>query len=205
MKLLFSVAATSGLVESITHSGGNPEKILASVGLTRAAFSNPDGFIPSFSMIRILEESARQTGDDCFGLHFGERYNPKNLGPLTYVMLNSPTVDIGIQNAERYLMIHNRAAKLILVRDPERACIRHTLVDYDTEPHRQQSECSLVVMVKTLRMMVGSDWTPAEVQFEHQAPSDISEHLRIFGSPVLFGRDSNALFLERALLDRQVP
>jgi len=59
--------------------------------------------------------------------------------------------------------------------------------------------------VKTLRMMVGSDWTPAEVQFEHQAPSDISEHLRIFGSPVLFGRDSNALFLERALLDRQVP
>ena len=26
------------------------------------------------------------TGDDCFGLHFGEHYQPKNMGPLIYVV-----------------------------------------------------------------------------------------------------------------------
>ncbi|HEY7168954.1 MAG TPA: AraC family transcriptional regulator [Candidatus Binatia bacterium] len=202
---MMSVAATSGLIDAITNSGGNPDKILQNAGLTRAAFSNPDGFIPSLGMIRILEEAARATGDDCFGLHFGERYNPKNLGALTYVVLNSPTVGAAIENAERYLMIHNRAAKLVLSRETERVYIRHTLLNCDNEPHRQQSECSMAVLLKTLRLMVGSDWSPEEVQFEHETPADPSEHHRLFGAPVLFNREGNAFFIERDLLDRQVP
>ena len=205
MKAMISIAATSGLIDAIVDAGANPDKIFETVGLRPAIFGDPDALIPSVSLIRILEEAARETGDDCFGLHFGERYNPKNLGPLTYVVLNSPTVKSAIENAERYLMIHNRAAKLTISRGLERVYVRHSFIIPAGEPHRQQSECSLAVLLKTLRMMLGSHWTPEEVHLEHSAPVNFSEHVRVFGAPVLFGSTSNALSIEHDLLERQVP
>ena len=77
-----SVAATTGLLEAIAAAGANLDQILHMFGLERSAFTNSEGFIASSMFARILEEAARKTADECFGLHFGEHYNPKNIGPL---------------------------------------------------------------------------------------------------------------------------
>ncbi len=53
--------------------------------------------------------------------------------------------------------------------------------------------------------MAGSAYTPLEVQFAHENPRDISEHLRVFGCPVLFACDANAMVIERDFVQRQVP
>src|SRR2546421_8808806 len=57
---------------------------------------------------------------DCFGLHFGERFNPKNIGSLAYVVINSPRILAGIENGARYLKVHNQAAATSL--DRKSAC-----------------------------------------------------------------------------------
>jgi AraC-like DNA-binding protein len=44
-----------------------------------------------------------------------------------------------------------------------------------------------------------------EVQFAHEAPARTSEHLRVFGSPVLFDCATNALVVDRDFVERQVP
>ncbi len=67
--------------------------------------------LPPQTLALLLEETARAAGDDYFGLHFGEGFNPKNIGPVVYVVLNSPTIGAGIENVERYLKIHNEAAR----------------------------------------------------------------------------------------------
>ena len=205
MKPMISVAATAGLLDLIAARGGNSDQILQALGTDRSVFSDFDGFIPSFIMIRILEEAALATGDDCFGLHFGEGYNPKNLGPLTYVVLNSPTVLLGIQNAQRYFMIHNGGAKLSLTVEGQRVYLRHRLIDSPMEMQRQHNECSMAVLLNTLRMMVGSQWSPLEVQFAHKAPVKISEHLRIFAAPVVFDCPTNSFVIDPEFLERQVP
>ena len=87
---MISIAATTGLLKAIAAAGGNPDHVLRTIGLDRSAFSDPEGFVASSRFAQLLEEAARETADDCFGLHFGERYNPKNIGPLVYVVLNSP-------------------------------------------------------------------------------------------------------------------
>jgi AraC-like DNA-binding protein len=205
MRPMISVAATTGLLEAITKAGGNPGQILHTLGLDRAVLSNSEGFIASSIVARILEEAARVTGDACFGLHFGEHYNPKNLGPLIYVVLNSSTIAVGLTNAERYLMIHNGAARMFLAVENERAYIRHRLVDLEIEVPRQHNEYSMAVALNTFRMMAGSQWAPQEVQFAHEAPPQTSEHLRVFGAPVLFGCETNAFVVDREFLERQVP
>jgi AraC-like DNA-binding protein len=53
--------------------------------------------------------------------------------------------------------------------------------------------------------MVGSDWSPVEVQFAHKAPASTAEHARVFGAPVRFGCGINAFVMESDLCDRHVP
>jgi AraC-like DNA-binding protein len=200
-----SVAATTGLLEAISAAGANPDQILHMFGLERSAFTNSEGFIASSMFARILEEAARATADECFGLHFGEHYNPKNIGPLAYVVLNSPTLAAAIENAERYLHLHNEAANLSFSLEGEQAYLRFLLADLTIESTRQHNEYSMAVALNTLRIMAGSNWAAQEVQFAHKAPAHTSEHLRVFGAPVLFGCATNALVMDRGFVERQVP
>jgi AraC-like DNA-binding protein/DNA-binding transcriptional ArsR family regulator len=201
---MISVAAAAGLCEAIERAGRDPEEVLRPLGLRRESLSAPDGLMPAADFTRALEEAARLTGDDCFGLHLGERHHPKSAGPLAYVVLNSPTLAVAFANIGRYLRVHNEAAKVSFERDGRWAYLRHTL-DVPVEQSRQHAELSLAAGLGLIRLMVGSEWAPVEVQFGHKAPSSTAEHARVFSAPVRFGCGSNAFVMEADLLDRHVP
>ena len=201
---MISVAAVAGLAEAIERAGGTPEQVLGPLDLRRDGFSAPGGFIPVADFARALEEAARLTGDDCFGLHFGEHYHPKNAGPLTYVVVNSPTMADAFTNIARYLGVHNEAARVSFERGERWARLAHTL-DLPAEQCRQHAEFSLAVGLGLIRLMVGADWVPVEVEFAHKPPAHTSEHARVFRAPVRFGADANAFVIESELCDRHVP
>jgi AraC-like DNA-binding protein len=205
VKPTISVAATTGLLEMIAARGADPERILNGLRLERAALKNSEGFIASSTFARMLEEAARATGDERFGLHFGEQFNPKNIGPIAYVVLNSPTLAVAIENGERYLHIHNQAANLSFNIEGEQAYLRFLLTDLAGEPARQHNEYSMTVALNILRLMAGSHWAPREVHFVHEAPAHTSEHMRVFGAPVLFSCPTNALVIDSNFVERQVP
>ena len=205
MRQMISVAAMTGLIEAITAAGKDPDQILRAVGLDRSVLGNPEGFVASSIFTQLLEEASRQTGDDCFGLHFGERFNPKNIGPLAYIVINSPTILAGIENGARYLKVHNQSAATSLDIEGQWAYIRHRVTESGVDSARQHNEYGMAVVLNTVRLMVGSEWRPQEVQFAHQTPAQTTEHNRIFGVPVLFGRATNALVVEREFIERQVP
>lgn len=202
---MISIAATTGLLEAIMAAGGNPEEILQGFGLDRSVFAKPEGFIPCSVFAGILREAAQATADDCFGLHFAERFNPKNIGPLAYVALNSPTISAGIQNVERYLHVYDSSAKWFFTAEGDRGYVRFVLTDLGIEPLRQSNEHGVTIVINALRMMVGSQWAPQEVHFAHAAPEQTSEHHRIFRCPVLFGCETNALVIELSFAERAVP
>jgi AraC-like DNA-binding protein len=202
---MISVAAATGLLEAIAARGGDPDQILRKFGIDRSAFSDPEGFIPSSIFGGVLEEAAQVTADDCFGLHLGENYNPRNIGALAYVVLNSPTIRAAIENFERYLHVYNEAAKWFFTSEGNRGYIRYLLTDLGVNSLRQSNEHEMTIAINTLRMMIGSQWAPKEVQFAHEAPEQTSEHLRIFHAPVSFGCKTNAIVTDLHFLEREVP
>jgi AraC-like DNA-binding protein len=201
---MISLAAATGLGEAIEAARADPGQVVRSVGLDRTALEDPHGFVPSADFARVLEAAAHETGDECFGLHFGERFHPKDLGPLVYVVVNSPSFAAGFENVARYLRVHNEAAEVGFVAGPPRWYMRHAL-NLSAVSHRQHDEYSLAVAVGTIRLMAGSDWAPIEVRFQHRAPARTAEHVRVFGAPVSFGHAANAIVVERDLAERQVP
>lgn len=202
---MISLTAATGLIEAIGATRADPDQILHAVGLDRSTLSDPHGFLPCGDFARLLQEAARRTGDDCFGLHFGAQFQPKNIGPLIYVVLNSPTMAVAFDNAVRYLKVHNEAGRVTFTHDAASAYLRHSLVGVSVEEVRQHSEYSMVVAMNTVRLMAGSRWSPREVQFAHRSPVQTVEHVRIFGAPLSFGSDANTLVIDRAFVDRQVP
>jgi AraC-like DNA-binding protein len=205
LKPTISIAVTTGLLESIATAGGDPDQILLACGLCRSDLSNREGSILCSVFTRLLDEGARATGDNCFGLHFGERYNPKNIGALSYVVLNSPTIKAGFDNIGRYLRIHNEAGRVSLETVGERVYLRHWLADLGTDKPRQHNEYSMAVALNLIRLMVGSQWTPVEVQFAHQMPGETAEHTRVFGAPIAFDCPTNAFVIDGEFVERQVP
>jgi AraC-like DNA-binding protein len=201
---MISVSAAIGLPEAIARAGGNADEILEPLGLRRTILATPHGLIPAVSFARALEDAARLTGDDCFGLHFGAQYHPKNVGPLAYVVLNSPTMAVAFANVARYLRVHNEAAQVSFERDERWAYLRHTL-DLPEAESRQHTEHSLALGVGLIRLMVGSAWSPVEVRFAHKTPADVGEHLRVFGAPVLFGCATTTIVIDAEVCDRDVP
>src|SRR4051812_9124346 len=199
--------AANGLLEAIAAASGEPDRILASVGLDRATFSNPQGFIPASTHDRILEEAARSTGDECFALHWGASADPRQAGALLYVMLNSPTIGVAVENADRYNKVHNEASDWFCTHEGNRCYIRQSLQGLGDEWRRcrQSSECVMSGALNILRMMVGSRWSPREVQFAHAPPRCDAEHVRIFGAPVSFGHETNAFAVDPEFLRREVP
>ena len=202
---MISLNAATGLMEAITAVRGDPDRILHAVGLDRSTVTDPNGFLPCADFARLLHEAARQTGDDCFGLHFGERFQPKDIGPLAYIVLNSPTMATAFENAVRYLKVHNEEGRITFTYDASHGYLRHSLVGLAVDDLRQHTEYSTVVALNTLRLMAGSRWCPQEVQFAHQAPAHTAEHVRVFGAPLTFGTAPNTIVFERAFIDREVP
>jgi len=201
---MISVAAATGLPEAIVRAGGSPDAILEPLGLRRSTLSTPHGLIPAATFARALEDAARLTGDDCFGLHFGAQYHPKNVGPLAYVVLNSPTMAAAFDNIARYLRVHNEAAEASFERDDRWAYLALRL-DLPVEHCRQHAEFSLALGLGLIRLMIGSDWAPVEVRFAHMAPPSTDEHSRIFGAPVRFGCRANEFVIDAEMCERHVP
>jgi AraC-like DNA-binding protein len=202
---MMSMSAAAGLIEAIKAAGANPDDVLGASAVDKAVFSKPDSFIRVSAFARILEEAARASSDACFGLHFGERYNPKNIGPLIYVVLNSPTIAAGIENTARYIKIHNEAGRAALVVEKDRAYLRFSPHELLVDTSRQHNEYAMTVALNTLRLMVGSEWAPQEVHFTHQLEAATAEHFRVFCAPIMFGCPANAFVIESDFLKREVP
>lgn len=202
---LISSSVTTGLIDAIAAAGGNPDQVRQSTTFDFSALSDAEGFIACADFARLLEEIAQTIGDRCFGLHFGERSNPKNIGPLVYAVLNSPTIAAACETAARYLHVHNQALNLSLNVANKLAHFAYSYSDIGLKQPRQFSEFTMAGALNTFRIMAGSQWAPREIQFAHDAPESNAEHLRVFGAPVIFRCASNALIMEREFLDQTIP
>jgi AraC-like DNA-binding protein len=204
-KPTISVAATTGFIDALADADADPDAVIESVGLKHAVLQKPDAFVPAAAFTRMLEEAAHTTRDDCFGLHFGDRFDPKDIGALAYVVLNSPTVALAMQNIERYVKIHNNAGRASFAIENDGAHLTYVVTNEPQLPRRQHNEYSMAVLLRTFRIIAGDDWRPREVGFEHDAPGDMAEHSRVFRCPVRFGCAANELVVEHDFIQRLVP
>jgi len=200
-----SASVTIGLIQAMKDAGIDPKKVFESLDLDPAVFSRAEGFIPCSSFARVLETAAELTSDRAFALRFGAGSNPKNIGALAYAVLNSPTIAAAFEIAARYIHLHNEAAQVSFTEENNFSYLGYSLKHLDFDEPRQFVEYGMAAALNTLRAMVGSQWSPREIQFAHPAPPTTSTHLQLFRAPVIFASLTNAIVMDSEFCQRQIP
>jgi len=198
-------AATTGFSEFTVRNGGVPERILCRVGVRENQLTNLNEPIDLGSYVRMLEVAAVDTGNDNFGLWYGQQFKPEFLGLIGAVAICSPTLGAALANMARFFPYHQQATHTAFSCQGEFARLEYQIMDGSILNRRQDAELTLGMFANVLRHCLGPAWTPEVVQFEHPMPGEWREHRQAFAAPVLFGQRTNAMIFRSDRLRQLMP
>jgi AraC-like DNA-binding protein len=192
--------AVRKIVNAAAGKGVAERRLLAASGLNSNLLSDPDCRIPFAQIVSLYETGAQLTGDSFFGLHVGETVNPSAFDVVGFSALNSATLGEAFDRVQRYHSIWTDGADFTIHATQPVSSIVYTYCDASITEHRQDSEMTLATVVSLCRRVAVPDWTPLAVEFQHQAPTDSSELLRVFRCEIRFSQPANRLLFDSTTL-----
>jgi AraC-like DNA-binding protein len=192
--------------EHLARSVGlDPLRMLRLAKLPASVLDDPNIMISADAVGWLLEESARLSGQEAFGLLLAETRGLANLGMLALVIRDEPTLRAAIQSSARYMRVHNAGVQLRL-EDAADLVLLH--VDMRFQRHgvwRQAIEMSTGVAIRAWRMLTRDSFRPVKVCFSHEPPASLEVHRRVLGTAVDFSQEFNAIVCRRRDLDMPIP
>lgn len=176
--------------------------MLLDAGLSPSVLEEPDLMIPVERVGRLLQASATLSGNESFGVSMARKRLLSNLGAVGLLIRDQETLRGSLALLVRYLAFLNGSLTLAVEEHADTVIIRELLMSGGVhEPTRQRVELALGVMVRIIRQLIGRDWQPKRVCFEHAAPRDLSTHTQLFGHCVEFNCEFNGIVCAASDLD----
>jgi AraC-like DNA-binding protein len=199
-------AAATGIVEFIEAYGGDIDRIFGYAGLAPDTAGSPTLKLELKSYCQLFEVASSVTKCDNFGLHFGNQFQPRDLGLWGYSAISAPTLAAALTNLVELFHYHQQSSTMKLRRG-ENGLMR---LEYQIEApeiveRRQDAELSLGMFLNVFRHCLGQQWAPEEIHFEHPRPVDSHEHEKAFGAPVYFSLPHNALLFRPEIMSEPMP
>ncbi|MFG3546301.1 AraC family transcriptional regulator [Streptomyces sp. NPDC047725] len=205
MKPLVRNAALNGYVQLAESLGIDAHTLMRGMGLAPGDLTRQDRWIPGIAVAQLLEVSAATAHREDFGLLLARRRRFSNLGPISLVAREEPTVRDVLALLIRHEDTYNEMLHGRLDEAEGRATLRVGLELGRPMAARQATELAVGVFHHVLREVLGDRWQPIAVCFTHGAPSELDTHRRVFGPAVEFGREFNGIVLRAADLDAPNP
>ncbi|OUM04058.1 AraC family transcriptional regulator [Variovorax sp. JS1663] len=199
MVALVRAAALTNFSEVAQELGHDPAAALRRAGLRAALIRQPDQLIEAERVARLLEDAARSTGCESFGLRIAARRQLSNFGVVSLLLMHQPTLrQILLTLIEHLHLLNERLA--IQVEDVgSLVVLREELVM--AVDARQSIELAIGVLYRMGEALLGERWQPVSVSFTHGAPSSLGFHRRFFKCRVEFDGGFNGLVCRAADLD----
>lgn len=198
-------SAANGVIDQIHRCGGDVDKIFSRAKLRVDDLDSPFNELDLGGFCTLFEESARETHNDSFGLDFGADFQPRQLGAIGFAAISSPTLSAALRNMEKYFPAHQGQSSFGLIQSADMLWLNYRILDPRIDNRRHDAELSMGMFLNVFRNALGPDWNPLEVCFEHKLIGDQRNHEKVFGSPIKFGRRTNALAFRRSDLDALMP
>ncbi len=199
-------SSATGIVTWIERYHGDVDRIFGYAGISPEMAGSPTLSLNLSSFCRLFEESARQTHTDNFGLWFGIKFDPRDLGLWGYAAISAPTLGAALTTLVELFPLHQQSSVMRLV-PAQRGILRfeYRIEAAEICDRRQDAELTLGQVTSLIRGCLGPGWAPEEVHFEHPKPEGWREHERAFGAPVFFSQPTNALVVRASELEAPMP
>lgn len=205
MTALARAAVLTNYLEVARNLGLNGPRLLAEVGLNTAVVEDPQQRISVALAISLIEESARLSQCDTFGLRMAELRQLSDFGEVSLLLSHQRTLREALQVIVQYRHLLNDALAIHIEDAGKTVVIREEVVVELPQPSRQAIELAIGVMHRFCAALLGAHWHPISVNFTHEAPADLTVHRRIFGCKLEFGSEFNGIVCPAADLDAANP
>jgi AraC-like DNA-binding protein len=196
------VGALTEVPALLRQLGTNPASVLAAAGLDATALECAENTIPYAAFGRLVDEGARRTGCESFGLRVGQSWRLAMLGLVGELMRNSPTLGEGLRLAIVYHHLNSQGGVIFLRQHGAMAELGYAIYHRGVQGADQIYDGVLAAILNYMRELCGANWVPAEVLVAHAPPADVSPYRRLFNCPVRFNSEVNALRFSAHRLNR---
>lgn len=190
------------LPDLLAELGADPDTTLASAGLARTDFNDPEREIAYARFEELLAECERRTGCDYFGLLLGKKTQLADLGLLVSIARCAATVGEALHTLEWTYNLRRGGGVVHTIDTGDSACFVFAVATPDTRDTRQYQMAAVTVAFKILESLCGPDWHPSEVRFAFRSPSTSKPFLRFYRAPVQFDADDSLISFARPWLAR---
>jgi len=188
----------------LAEMGSDPTRVATRAGFDLKRLDEPDAVIPFTEGGRFLRECVRATGCEHFGLLLGVEGGFTALGIVGHLVLHSLDVRTALTALSAHLHHQEIGGVSTLAVEGSVAVVDYTLEQRGVAAADQIGDAAIGIGLAILRYMCGPAWVPSEVQLARVAPADTRPWRRVFGAPVRFGAERNALIFPRRWLDHRL-
>jgi len=198
-----AAAYVQPLLELVTERGLSLIALAEKAELPPQSLTNMGESIAASAYVRLLDAGAALCNDQHFGLHVGERVKLGTYNVYGMILMSCKDFRQAFQQTMRYEGLAHDLGRSVLIENA-------TQTEYQWHNHFPHASRHLAESVFAgIRVFgnwfAGTTLPAVPVFFRHSAPSDISEHHRIFGADVVFGKPLDCSTFPTALLDWAVP
>lgn len=197
-------AVLAELPDLLRSLGGDPTRLLATVGLTADDLADPDSTIPALAARRCFTLGAEATGHDHFGALVAQRHDLHTyLGTLGRVVWAAPDLGTALARFTERITSHVEGSRWTLHVDNEVVYLCN-----ETEgggPTIHAAGHNLTLLHRLMRAITANRWHPSLVFFACSEPSDPAFFRQTFDCPVLYDQPINALVFHSTDLRLNVP
>jgi len=209
MKISAPATTLSSLVSPVLDATGLDETqripAVNASSLNRHQIDGHLNVIPMEHFCRLLDELAKATGDEAFGLHVGARLNAPHLGLIGQLAVTAQTLVEAIDNMRSNFFIFQSNTHFGLHQEEDLLWLSYAISDKRIPFHRHNADMMITIFVNFLRSVLSPNWSPVEVRFQHGKPDVGPKYEKHFGCPIQFGRRINAIGINPRHLNAAMP
>ncbi|WP_064829825.1 AraC family transcriptional regulator [Rhizobium phaseoli] len=176
----------------------------AMLGVELQRAINGAASLPLAIFTTILENVADEVGNDTYGLTLGRNFPMDGLGSLGLVFKTSRTVGDALSRFTKNFQCFQTNTKTTLSVSNNIARLAYSITDSTVRFRTQDSNLTIALEHSILRHMLGSEWRPLAVDFEHRPGADALAYEMHFGCPLRFDRQENAILFPVEALSRPI-
>lgn len=159
--------------------------------------------VPAHGIVDLLQVCAAVSARPDLGIAFAAWGNLRGYGPLSLLWDHCPSFSEAIRVNQRYLHLESGALATQCYEFGDEVYLCHVLLVEARYGGSQFLEATLALSMLVGRLILGENWSPVRMHFQHPAPKSLQQHHRLFRCPIEFESDRNALVVTQADLVRQ--
>jgi len=188
----------------VRELGADADGVADTCGIDLRELEKAGAALEYAAYCRLLEEAARATGVEHFGLLLAQGHGLEILGWLGQLLHPGDTLRSALRAALGYFNLVSRGELLHLDTWAEGVALVRTPIQAECAFSAHAQDATIMEIVQICRALLGKHWSPVAVHLTHR-PMDSQPYSREFRCPVHWAQPVQAVVLRRADLDSVLP